>query len=183
MVAIKSTATPYIIKTWLILRLPQEVSLQLPSRGQVMVKGQINSADFRLPLEPDGRSGHWLHINEQLQKTANVTAGKAAQFQIETTKDWPNPELPEDFTEALNAAGASLQKHWEAITPMAKHEWLRWINATASTETREKRIQVALSKLNNGEKRPCCFNRNMCCVPEVSKSGVLLDQNGEKVQN
>lgn len=179
---IKFKSTPYTLKSWFILRLPKEASAKLPSRGQVMVRGKINDVDFHLPLEPDGRGGHWLHADEALQKSAALKVGEPANLEIEATKDWPEPALPADVATAINN-DKTAKAQWDSVTPLAHHEWLRWINSTASTETREKRIQVALSKLNNGEKRPCCFNRNMCCVPEVSKSGVLLDQKGEKVQN
>jgi hypothetical protein len=58
---------------------------------------------------------------------------------------------------------------------MARWEWIRWIGATNNTETRQRRIEVALSKLSHGERRPCCFNRSMCCIPEVSQNGALLE--------
>ena len=43
------------------------------------------------------------------------------------------------------------------------------IRATHNPETRSRRIEVALSKIKAGERRPCCFNRNQCTEPEVSK--------------
>ena len=88
-------------------------------------------------------------------------------------KNWPDPDTPNDIMQALqdNAQAYGL---WQQITPMARWEWVRWIRSTGRTETREKRIRVACSKLASGERRPCCWNRNLCTEPSVSKNGVLL---------
>jgi len=51
---------------------------------------------------------------------------------------------------------------------------MRWIRATKNDDTRKRRIEVALSKLTAGMRRPCCFNRNLCTEPSVSHNGVLL---------
>lgn len=66
---------------------------------------------------------------------------------------------------------------WVKITPMARWDWLRWIRSTNNPETRSRRIEVALSKLRGGERRPCCFNRYQCTEPEVSKNGMLVSTN------
>lgn len=166
-------AAPYAVGSWIILRLPKDASAKLPSRGQVMVKGTINGSPFQTALEPDGDGSHWLHIDKNLQKTAKVDVGDAVTLAIEPTKDWPEPDIPTDLQVALKA-DAKVRARWTDITPMARWEWIRWINSTNQSETRKRRIEVSCSKLLAGERRPCCFNRNMCCVPQVSKSGVLL---------
>lgn len=174
MSAIHFKTTLYAIGPWIILRLPQPASAQLPSRGQVMVKGRINDAAFHTALEPDGNGSHWLALDKQLQKTTGAGVDDTVAVTLEPTKDWPEPAVPPDVRAAL-AASTTAQALWAKITPMARWEWLRWIGATSQAETRKRRIAVACSKLQSGMRRPCCFNRSMCCVPEVSKNGVLLD--------
>lgn len=166
-------ATPYEIGSWTVLRLPKSASARLPSRGQVMVKGLINSYPFQTALEPDGAGGHWLNIDDSMRKSAGVAAGAVAELEIEATKDWPEPQTPADVQASLNA-NTQVQALWAGITPMARWEWLRWINSTSQPATRTRRIETSCSKILAGGRRPCCFNRNMCCVPEVSKNGVLL---------
>lgn len=163
----------YTIGSWTILRLPLDASKQLPSRGQTMVKGTINSIEFQCPLEPDGTGSHWVEIGCKMQKAAKVTVGDTVTVQLESTKIWPEPAIPADIQKALSK-NAPARNVWKIITPMARHEWIRWINATCQTETRKRRVSVACAKLAAGERRPCCFNRNLCCVPDVSKNGVLL---------
>jgi len=158
-----------------ILRLPEQASAELPSRGQVAVSGLINCHEFQAVLEPDGRFGHWLAINQALQQAANLTAGGAARLEVETTKEWPEPSVPRDLAEALAAAPQGVQDLWAEITPMARWEWVRWVNATRNQETRLKRIQVGISKLSRGKRRPCCFNLSACTDPDLARGGRLLE--------
>lgn len=72
MAAISFKTKLFKINDWTILHLPQAVSAKLPSRGQTMVKGTINGFDFAMPLEPDGRGSHWLHVDDSLLKSAKV---------------------------------------------------------------------------------------------------------------
>lgn len=174
MSAIRFNAQSFTINSWLILKLPKEASVKLPSRGQVMVRGTINGVEFQTALEPDGNGSHWFRIDKNLEKLAKAGPGNLVELIIEATKEWPEPDIPADLAAALKAH-ARIRALWADITPMARWEWIRWIGATNNSETRERRIEVACSKLRAGMRRPCCFNRSMCCVPEVSKSGVLLD--------
>jgi hypothetical protein len=162
------------ISSWTILKLPQSASAKLPSRGQTMVKGTINSFHFQAPLEPDGRGSHWLRLDKALREAAGAGAGDTVNLAIEPTKDWPEPQVPDDISKAL-AGDPKAQALWTKITPMARWEWIRWIRATNKDETRRRRIEVACSKLKAGERRPCCWNRNLSTEPYVSKNGALLE--------
>lgn len=174
MSTIRFEATPYKVGSWTILRLPTEASAQLPSRGMTVVEGTINGISFQAPLEPDGNGSHWFRVDANLHKAAGVNAGDSATLEIEPTKAWPRPEIPEDLQKALRAAPAA-QDLWTKITPNAQWEWIRWIRSTKQPETRAKRIEVACSKLTSGMRRPCCFNRNLCSEPYVSHNWVLRE--------
>jgi hypothetical protein len=168
------------INSWTILRLPKEASAKLPSRGMTMVSGTINGIPFKTLLEPDGQYGHgkkpshWFCPDKKLLDDANVTAGDIVQVSIEPTKEWIEPEVPDDLKKAL-AADPNAHALWKEITPLARWDWIRWIRAVKTPETRQKHIAVALSKLNKGMRRPCCFNRNLCSEPSVSHNWMLLE--------
>lgn len=165
----------YMIGKWTILRLPDDASKELPSRGQVMVKGTINGHEIEIVLEPDGRWGHWFKVNEALQKTINAYPGDTVTVKIMPSKDWPEPTIPNDFVKALNAAPSDVQELWAKITPMARWEWIRWVNATSVHETRKRRIEVSISKLQSGKRRPCCFNLAACTDPDLTKNSRLIE--------
>lgn len=162
------------IGSWTVFRLPKEASAKLPSRGMTMVKGTINDHPFQVALEPDGKGSHWFKVDETMQKDVRIAVGDAITVEIEPIKEWPEPTVPTDLKKALGAAPQA-NILWKEITPMARWDWIRWIRATKQAETRRRRIEVAISKLTAGNRRPCCFNRTECTVPDVSNNGVLLD--------
>ena len=144
---IRFDATLYAIDRRTILRLPERASGKLPSRGQVAVQGTINGYGFEAVLEPDGKLGHWMRIDGRLQRNASISAGDTATLEIETRKDWPEPNVPKDLETALAAAPQKIQDLWKAITPMARGEWVRWVEATQNPDTRERRVEVSISKM------------------------------------
>ena len=172
---IRFEATLHTIDKRTILRLPEKASRKLPSRGQVAVQGKINGHGFRTVLEPDGNFGHWMRIDGKLQKTAAVSAGDTATFEIESLKDWPEPDVPPDLERAVAAAPKNIQDLWKGITPMARWEWVRWVNATPNPDTRKRRVEVSISKMKGGKRRPCCFNLAACTDPNLSKNGRLVE--------
>lgn len=175
MSVIRFDATLVMIKHTGIVRLPEEASKQLPSRGQVAVKGTIDGYALRTVLEPDGYWGHWMRIDEDMQKSANVSVGDNVAVSLEVTKEWPEPEVPKDIADSLETAPEKVKNKWQDITPMARWEWIRWINSTANPDTRKVRIEKTISKLNGTHRRPCCFNLAACTDPELSKSGRLIE--------
>lgn len=162
------------IKDMIIVRIPQMISAELPSRGMVMVKAVIHGVSFIAPLEPDGNRSHWMEITEEFMKEIHCAVQDTVLIEMDLVNQWEEPKMPADIMEAIFHFG--LEGVWQSITPKAKWEWLRWIRSTNCLETRQKRIGVACSKLSHGEKRPCCFDQTRCTVPEVSKTGVLLEE-------
>lgn len=180
MSAIQFKTKLFKINDWTILKLPEEASAELPSRGMVMVKGELNGVSFKALLEPDGKYGpglkpsHWFRPEQKLLDEAKAKAGDTVQVALEPTKEWVDPELPEDVKKALTTSPKA-EELWNDITPMARWDWIRWVRAVKSQETRQKHLEVMLDKLNKGMRRPCCFNRNLCSEPYVSKNWTLLD--------
>jgi len=111
--AIRFDATLHKMDKWTIVRLPEKASAKLPSRGQVAVQGTINGHEFQTVLEPDGSGGHWMKIDGKLQQIAAVSAGDTTALEIEPTRDWPEPNVPQDFEAALAAAPQKIQDMWE----------------------------------------------------------------------
>jgi hypothetical protein len=52
-------------------------------------------------------------------------------------------------------------RHWECV---------RWVNATANPATRQRRIEVSISKMNNGKRRPRCFDLSACTDPAYPRT-------------
>jgi hypothetical protein len=171
---IKFKAKLFKIGSWTILKLPISASAKLPSRGMVMVEGNINDFHFKVALEPDGKGSHWFRVDESMLKATGADSGYTISLEIEPIKEWPDPVVPADLMDALEAT-PGVYDQWKDITPIARWDWIRWISTTKQSQTRKRRIGTACEMLKAGKRRPCCFNRNLCTEPYVSNNGVLLD--------
>jgi uncharacterized protein YdeI (YjbR/CyaY-like superfamily) len=65
-------------------------------------------------------------------------------------------DLPADLRQALTAE-ASAQQAWQQITPLARNEWICWVESAKKIETRQKRIDWGRENLSEGKRRPCCW--------------------------
>ncbi|MGR3460818.1 MAG: YdeI/OmpD-associated family protein [Roseovarius sp.] len=65
-------------------------------------------------------------------------------------------ELPADLRKALIANPKALET-WQDITPLARNEWICWIESAKKSETRTKRIKWGCENLTDGKRRPCCW--------------------------
>ncbi len=64
--------------------------------------------------------------------------------------------LPADLRKAI-ASDAKVLALWQEITPLARNEWICWVTSGAKAETRTHRIEVGMSKMRGGMRRPCCW--------------------------
>ena len=67
-----------------------------------------------------------------------------------------NPKMPADLSKALSVTPKAL-KTWKSATPIARRDWILWLNTAKLAETRVRRIKKALDVLSKGKKRVCCF--------------------------
>jgi hypothetical protein len=65
-------------------------------------------------------------------------------------------DLPEDLEQALKSDSGALAT-WKSITPLARNEWICWIQSPKKAETRRKRVDWGRSSLKDGKRRPCCW--------------------------
>ena len=65
-------------------------------------------------------------------------------------------DLPDDLKAALESDPAALAT-WQDITPLARNEWICWVESPKKPETRRKRIDWGRENLSEGKRRPCCW--------------------------
>ena len=65
-------------------------------------------------------------------------------------------EMPDDLRGAL-AGNATALEAWLGITPLARNEFICWIEDAKKPETRERRIRRTQEELEDGMRRPCCW--------------------------
>lgn len=154
---LKRPAAPGADDSWAFLVLPQDASEQLPRRGRTTVDGTLNGVAFRETLEPDGQRSHWLKVTAELRKAAGVDVGDTVALEMAPVPQEPDPAVPTDFEEALQAHPEALSA-WGTTTTVARVDWIHWITSAKQAKTRLKRISDACDMLASGKLRVCCFD-------------------------
>lgn len=65
-------------------------------------------------------------------------------------------KMPVDFRKAI-LGNSKAHAMWDDITPLARNEWICWVEQAKKDETRARRITAGLDKMNKGMRRPCCW--------------------------
>jgi hypothetical protein len=64
--------------------------------------------------------------------------------------------LPGDLRKTLVANSTALDA-WKDITPLARNEFICWVEDAKQETTRERRIRRTKEELEEGQRRPCCW--------------------------
>jgi uncharacterized protein YdeI (YjbR/CyaY-like superfamily) len=81
-----------------------------------------------------------------MNKTNRKRAGEEAE-----------PKLPTDLRKAL-AAGPVAKAKWNDLTPIARRDFISWLDSAKQPETRKRRVERTCSMLVAGKRRPCCYS-------------------------
>ena len=73
--------------------------------------------------------------------------------------------LPADLRKAL-LADKKVLALWEDITPLARNEYICWVENCKFVETRTRRIKRTGEELLEGKRRPCCW---VGCIHRADK--------------
>lgn len=65
-------------------------------------------------------------------------------------------KLPADLKKALLKDKKALEA-WNDITPLARNEWICWVETAKLIETRKRRVERTHTELTEGMRRPCCW--------------------------
>ena len=73
--------------------------------------------------------------------------------------------MPADLRKAL-AGDATALAAWNDITPLARNEWICWVESGKLIETRKRRVERTHTELAEGIRRPCCW---IGCIHRTDK--------------
>ena len=65
-------------------------------------------------------------------------------------------DLPSDLRDVL-VAEPTVLRAWKDITPLARNEFICWVEDAKQPATRERRIRRTAEELEEGQRRPCCW--------------------------
>lgn len=66
-------------------------------------------------------------------------------------------KMPADLKKAL-VSDKKVLSLWEDITPLARNEFICWVEDAKQQKTRERRIKRSCEELLDGNRRPCCWS-------------------------
>lgn len=138
---------------------PKSASDKLPRRGRTSVEGTINGHAFSATLQPDGKLSHWLQVDGELLQALSNSVGKKVDVAFTPVATEPEPQVPEDLSDALAATPAALE-NWQQTTVIARVDWIHWVESAKQAKTRVKRIANACDMLASGKRRVCCFDQS-----------------------
>lgn len=84
------------------------------------------------------------------------TAGQEPCADIQDVPGGVVHELPADLQEALVASPRALEA-WRDVTPLARNEFVCWVEDAEQHVTRERRVRRTCEELEEGRRRPCCW--------------------------
>lgn len=64
--------------------------------------------------------------------------------------------MPADLRKVVVASPLA-KAQWNDLTPLARNDFVMWIDSAKQSETRQRRIESVPSRLASGKRRPCCF--------------------------
>lgn len=65
-------------------------------------------------------------------------------------------KMPADLKKAL-LSDKKVLALWEDITPLARNEFICWVENAKQFDTRNRRIKRTTEELLEGKRRPCCW--------------------------
>ena len=92
-------------------------------------------------------------------------------------------DVPTDLRVVLLSEEGALER-WNSLTPLARNEFLCWVEDAKQEQTRTKRIRRTIEELLEGQKRPCCW---VGCIHRTDKKPskwqqeVLIDKKPRSV--
>jgi len=82
-------------------------------------------------------------------------------------------QMPKDLEKSLTESDG-VAKLWESLTPIARNEFICWVENAKQLQTRQKRIRRTVEELLEGKRRPCCW---VGCIHRTDKKPNQWQQN------
>ena len=75
-------------------------------------------------------------------------------------------KMPADLRKAI-LSDSDVLDVWNDITPLARNEWICWVEGAKLIETRGRRVERTGEELLQGKRRPCCW---IGCIHRTDKA-------------
>ena len=131
---------------WVMVRIPFDAGKVWGKRGQLKVRGEINGFAFRTSLFPDGKGGHRLLVNKEMQRGAKTAPGMSAQFRLEPDNVERVVTVPVELNRFLSEE-KSLLRWFHELNHSTRTEICKWIVTAGSRTVRMRRAERMAERL------------------------------------
>jgi uncharacterized protein YdeI (YjbR/CyaY-like superfamily) len=118
-----------------------------PERVRQRVRGEVEGVAFRSSLFafPDS-GGHFLLVNNKVQKAAKATIGSRVRIEMEPDLEERPALVPHELAAALKG-DRQLRKWFDGLNEYTRRMIGGWVNEAASPATRQKRAEQMAERL------------------------------------
>ncbi|MDZ5253999.1 YdeI/OmpD-associated family protein [Clostridium sp. LIBA-8841] len=132
------------------IEIPFDVEETFGSK-RVKVKAKFDGFEYRGSIVKMGLPCYMIGITKAIRKEIGKEAGDSIIVEVEKDEEERVVELPEDFKLALDKNKVA-KDFYESLSYSVKRKYVQWVTSAKKIETREKRINEAVIKLENNIK-------------------------------
>lgn len=133
---------------WTYLEIPFDVEAVF-GRKQVPVRGEINGYPYRSSVMRLTDGTYYIVVNRDIRDAIGVTAGDMVQVTMEVDPEERKVDVPEDLNAALDTH-ALARAAFDKFSYSHQKEYVDWITSAKKPETRQRRIESAIEKIEQG---------------------------------
>jgi len=123
---------------------PPAVMKEFGGRVRVPVRATINGVTWRTTIADMG-AGPMIGVAAATRKAAGIERGDSVTLTIEEDTEKRTVNVPADFAKAMNRAQRKL---FDSMSYTHRKEYVQWIEGAKKPETRKRRMEKALEKLD-----------------------------------
>ena len=138
-------------KTATGIEVPPEVVEALDSGKRPAVTVKIGKHSYRSTIAVMG-GRYMLPVSAENREAAGIQAGDTLEVEVELDAAPREVEVPADFAEALSGTPEA-QAFFDSLSNSLKKYWVLNIEGAKTAETRQRRIDGAITKLREGKSR------------------------------
>jgi hypothetical protein len=152
MPAMRFSATIYLGgKTATGIPVPDEVVTELGSGKRPAVRVTVAGHTYRSTVANMG-SGYLIPLSAELRELTGLSAGDEVDVEVELDTQPREVTVPDDLKDAL-ADEAAASQFFDGLSYSNQRGYVLWIEQAKKAETRQARVERAVSALREGKNR------------------------------
>ena len=132
------------------VEIPFDVEKEFGAK-RVKVKAKFDGVYYRGSIVSMGQGCYMIGITKAIRNQIGKEAGDNIFVEVEKDEEVRKIQLPEDFKNELEKNEEAL-KFYNTLSYSAKRKYYQWITSAKKEETRQKRINEAVLKLESNIK-------------------------------